>query len=157
MLRMQRASAHAPPAVWCAAPVTPVGDARRARHCARRGYLVALAALCDVRLCRPARRSTLVVHQHGQGAHRSRCRVSATRSTANASDDWERIISGPRMEAGLDVHRRVHALAGKHAAYMFQWRAFCERQQRSWQAARTVEDEGIIAGAARCVLGSTRA
>jgi hypothetical protein len=51
------------------------------------------------------------------------------------------------MEAGLDVHRRLHAQAGRHPGYLFQWRAFCERQQRSWQDTRSSEDEAIMAGA----------
>jgi hypothetical protein len=61
--------------------------------------------------------------------------------------EWQRTITGPRMEAGLDVHRRLHAQAGRHPGYLFQWRAFCERQQRSWQDTRSSEDEAIMAGA----------
>lgn len=60
---------------------------------------------------------------------------------------WERAVTRPRVEDGLDVHRRVHALAGKHPGYMHQWRAFCDRQQRSWLDARTEEDEAVLAGA----------
>jgi len=57
------------------------------------------------------------------------------------------------MEAGLDVHRRVHVLACKHAAYLFQWRAFCERQGRSFQDTLTDEDEAVLACA--CARRST--
>ena len=56
-------------------------------------------------------------------------------------------MAGPRMEAGLDVHRRVHVLACKHAAYLFQWRAFCERQGRSFQDTLTDDDEAVLASA----------
>jgi hypothetical protein len=84
-------------------------------------------------------------------------RVASTRAagvngaTAALSEEeeleWEQTITRPRVEAGTDVHRRVHALAGKHPAYLFQWRAFCERQKRSWLDARSAEDEAILAGA----------
>jgi hypothetical protein len=36
-------------------------------------------------------------------------------------------------------------LACKHAAYLFQWRAFCERQGRSFQDTLSEEDEAVLA------------
>jgi hypothetical protein len=77
-----------------------------------------------------------------------RRRAATARPEASAEQDelaWERRLAAPRMEAGLDVHRRVHVLACKHAAYLFQWRAFCERQGRSFQDTLSDEDEAVLA------------
>ena len=73
-------------------------------------------------------------------------------AAAQDSPEWERIIAAPRLEAGLDVHRRVHALAARNASYLFQWRAFCQRQARDWQASCSTEDEAVLAGACGCLL-----
>lgn len=51
----------------------------------------------------------------------------------------ERLLAAPRIEDGLDVHRRVHAAAARHGAYLFQWRAFCDRARRNWQDAYSDE------------------
>ena len=80
---------------------------------------------------------------------RSRCRIAASAQPEASSEQdelaWERRLAAPRMEAGLDVHRRVHVLASKHAAYLFQWRAFCERQGRSFLDTLSDEDEAVLA------------
>ncbi len=79
---------------------------------------------------------------------RARCAAGASAASDDADVEMQRVLAGPRIEAGLDVHRRVHALAGKHPGYLFQWRAFCERQRRDWQDAHGAFDEDILAGAA---------
>jgi len=77
-------------------------------------------------------------------------------SPAGEEDDFalQRLLGGPRIEAGLDVHRRVHLLAGKHPGYLFQWRAFCERQRREWQDAHGAYDEDVLAGTAASRRGA---
>jgi hypothetical protein len=52
------------------------------------------------------------------------------------------------MKFGLDVHRRVHVVAGRSLGYLFQWRAFCKRQDRDWRDAHGDYDEDILAGTA---------
>lgn len=64
-------------------------------------------------------------------------------------DDFEfdRLLTWPRMSAGLNIHRKVHSSAARNPPYLFQWRAFCERNKLDWQNASTDEDEGLLAGA----------
>lgn len=75
-------------------------------------------------------------------------RCMSCRSAAASQDEnlaHERLLAAPRIEDGLDVHRRIHVRAARHAVYLFQWRAFCDRQRRSWQEASTGEDEDVLA------------
>ena len=82
-------------------------------------------------------------------------RASARRATqrrraaaANAvisEDEQERLLAAPRLKFGLDVHRRVHAQAAQSLGYLFQWRAFCERQKRDWRDAHGEFDEDVLA------------
>ena len=123
----QSAPAHA------AARLRPRSAAPAGRRCSPRAHVS----------CTPRPRRALRLH-----------RASTVRVLAAAQDspEWERIIAAPRLEAGLDVHRRVHALAARNASYLFQWRAFCQRQARDWQASRSTEDEAVLAGARGCLL-----
>ena len=71
----------------------------------------------------------------------------ANRQEDHGDDAMDDIIAAPRMEAGLDIHRRAHVSAIRHPAYLYQWRAFCERQSMEWRNYSTDEDEGFLAGA----------
>jgi hypothetical protein len=59
--------------------------------------------------------------------------------------EYERKMAQPRIEFGTDVHRRVHLIAARSPAYLFQWRAFCERQSRDWRDAHGTFDEDLLA------------
>lgn len=69
--------------------------------------------------------------------------------------EFERLIAWPRMAEGLNVHRRLHATAARNPGYLFQWRAFCERNKLDWQTVHTDEDEGLLAGAVHCTCADT--
>jgi len=39
----------------------------------------------------------------------------------------------------------VHACAAQSLGYLFQWRAFCERQKRDWRDSHGAYDEDVLA------------
>ena len=126
-----------------ATPMVPSGFASRA--------LLPAAASCQHAPRRAACRLAPRLPQRAglpPARPRRRHAVAARPAASSTEQDeiaWERRVAGPRLQDGLDVHRRVHALACRHAAYLFQWRAFCERQGRSWQDTLSDDDEAILA------------
>ena len=72
--------------------------------------------------------------------------MSSNGPTRKEEEDEDDFVAAPRLEAGLDIHRRAHVLAAPHPAYLFQWRAFCERQKADWTKYASDEDEGFLAG-----------
>lgn len=89
----------------------------------------------------------------GAAAARSlqlRRRLAPPRAAVDSEEDdyeLERLQTWPRMAYGLSIHRMLHTLAARNPGYLFQWRAFAERNKLDWRAVTTDEDEGLLAGA----------
>ena len=74
----------------------------------------------------------------------------------DAEFEADRLLAAPRLQDGLEVHRLVHTTAGQHPGYLFQWRAFCDRQGMDWRSFASDEEEGMLAGAPDCRLKTRR-
>lgn len=78
---------------------------------------------------------------------RHRPRIVRVRAAQTDEEfELERLMTRPRLVYGLDVHRRLHAMAARNPGYLFQWRAFCERNGLDWKAVVSDEDEALLAG-----------